>query len=146
LRKKVPPFPGKGNVGLLPTHYIDGENAIAKETGKGTLPYDAGGELMATNPRIPTDQEKGPQLVRPDSELKNPNPPSSGFPGVLIAITVAVVLLGAAMYYLPRAPKRTPPPSAAQVPIQPTGSQLQLSHLESSMAPTGGAMYLDGRS
>ena len=102
---------------------------------------------MATNPRIPsrevTDQGKtGPQLVpgRPA-----PKRPGSGVPGVLAGIVVAIALLAAILYYMPRAPKKTPPPSAAQIPTQPAGGQLQFADIQMAPAPNGGAVNLTGQ-
>jgi hypothetical protein len=46
---------------------------------------------------------------------------------------------------MPRAPRKAMPPTAAQVPAQPTGAQLQFMDLKISRAPTGGALYLQGR-
>jgi hypothetical protein len=63
----------------------------------------------------------------------------------MLAIIVAAVLIGAILYYFPQAPKKTPPPTAAQAPVQPVSNELQFSNLQMTMAPTGGAMTLDGR-
>ena len=101
---------------------------------------------MATNPRIPSNdvatKEKRPQLV-PGPGL--PKRPGSGVPGVLLAIIVAAALIAAIVYYLPRAPKKAPAPTAAQVPMQPGANQLEFSQLQMALAPTGGAMTLDGQ-
>ena len=102
---------------------------------------------MATNPRIPSREpsdarEQGPQLV---PGLSAPKRPSSGVPGVLAGIIVAIALIAAILYFMPRAPRKTPPPSAAQVPTQPSGSQLQFTEMHISPAPTGGAVNLDGQ-
>ena len=99
---------------------------------------------MATNPRIPPDsrdtrQAKGPELVPP------PQRPTSALPGVLFAIVVAAALIAVIAYYMPRAPKKSPPPTAAQVPVQPNGSELQFTELHIATAPTGGAATLEGQ-
>ena len=102
---------------------------------------------MATNPQVPFERDSGgsdkrPQLVPGTSAPKRP---SSGVPGVLLAIIVAAVLLGVIGYYMPRSPKKTPPPAAAEVPQQPGGNQLQFSDLQMTPAPTGGAVTLRGQ-
>jgi hypothetical protein len=96
---------------------------------------------MATNPRIPESFE--PEKHR-RSELR-PERPSSGIPGVALAIIAAIAILAAILYFMPRAPKVTAPPTNASVPAQPTGSQLQIKDLQISTAPTGGSMYLQGQ-
>jgi hypothetical protein len=96
---------------------------------------------MATSPRIPPDQ-RGPVPV--DRETLRPKRPSSGWPGVLAAIVLLLLLLGAVFYFLPRTPKATAPPVGADVPPQPTGDQLQFSNVKISRAPAGGAMFLQG--
>lgn len=100
---------------------------------------------MATNPRIPPDTSNRAETQRPRLVPGQPKRPGSGFPGVLFAIVVAAALLAAIVYYMPRAPKKTPAPTAAQVPTQPAGNQLQFSNLHVALAPTGGAMTLDGQ-
>ena len=101
---------------------------------------------MATNPQVPFERdtavsEKRPQLVRGNGAPKRP---SSGVPGVLLSIIVAAALLAVIGYYMPRAPKKTPPPTAAEFPQQPGGNQLQFSNLQMAPAPTGGAVTLRG--
>jgi hypothetical protein len=95
---------------------------------------------MATNPRIPESLE--PDKHR--NELR-PERPSSGIPGVVLAILVAVAILAAILYFMPRAPKVPPPASSATVPAQPTGSQIQVRDLQITTAPTGGSLYLQGQ-
>ena len=72
---------------------------------------------MATNPRIPPNagnlEPKRPQLVPTGPKMQRPG---SSLPGVLLAIAVAAALIAAIIYYMPRAPKKTPAPSAARVP------------------------------
>ncbi len=102
---------------------------------------------MATNPRIPSRgvterPERGPQLVpRPAV----PQRPGSSVPGVLAAIIAAMALILAIMYYMPRLPKKPPLPPAAEVPAQPSGSRLEFSAMQLALAPTGGALSLDGQ-
>lgn len=102
---------------------------------------------MATNPRIPPNdvrdrRESRPQLVQRQPGTKGPK---SSVPGVLAGIIAAIALLAVILFYMPRAPKKIPPPSAAQVPTQPSGNQLQFTNLHMSLAPTGGALNLDGQ-
>lgn len=89
---------------------------------------------MATNPKIP--QQEHPSL--------NLQPPSK-VPWVLIAIIAAAALLVACILWLPRAPKQTMAPSGAQVPEQPTGAQIQFTHLNLTASPTGNAVTLQGQ-
>lgn len=80
----------------------------------------------------------GPGGLRPEK-------PTSGISGVAIAIIVAAVLLAAIIYFMPRAPKATPPSTGAEVPAQPTGGQIQIQDVSMSRAPVGDSMYLQGR-
>jgi hypothetical protein len=92
---------------------------------------------MATSPRVPNPrdpQRKGPVLVQ------RAEPPTSSTPGVILAIVTAVLLLGAILYFMPRAPKGTNTTLA-----QPGGSLLSVSGLRMSEAPTSGAINLDGQ-
>jgi hypothetical protein len=92
---------------------------------------------MATSPRVPNPREpqrKGPVLVQ------RAEPPTSSTPGVILAIVTAVLLLGAILYFMPRAPKGTNTTLA-----QPGGSLLSVSGLRMSEAPTSGAINLDGQ-
>jgi hypothetical protein len=99
---------------------------------------------MATNPRIPPENREPLRGGRPELVPGRPKPVSAA-PGVWVAIIVAAVLLAAIIYYLPRAPKKTPPPTAGEIPVQPANNQLQFSNLKLAVAPTGGAMSLDGQ-
>jgi len=97
---------------------------------------------MATNPQFP--QQRGPQRV-PDVHPKLQVPPRKQFPWPVVALIAAAAILAAIFFYMPTTPHKRPAPNAAQVPIQPTGSQIQLSELKIQPAPTGGAVYLIGR-
>src|SRR5690348_1043696 len=91
----------------------------------------AGKELtMATNPQYP--QHKGPQEVKryKDDHAKLQVPPKRAFPWILLVIAVAAAILAALIYWLPQTPARHRPPSAAQVPQQPTGNQVQFFNLK----------------
>ena len=107
---------------------------------------------MATNPQYPDQRspeqqgfEQRPKISNKVEEI----PPieivkKSGFPWPLIALIVAGVILATIVYYMPRAPHVTRGPSAAEVPAQPTGKEIQLSHLQIVPAPVGNAVYLTG--
>jgi hypothetical protein len=98
---------------------------------------------MATNPKIPNQNEpnrRGPTLVQ------KPERPSSAAPGVVLAIITALLLLGAIVYFMPRAPKGTTvAPAAANVPAQPVPGQLQISDVKLTPSPTGASLNLDGQ-
>src|SRR5438067_8946054 len=98
---------------------------------------------MATNPQIPQsrDPRRGPQRV---DMQRLPILKKSRVPTPLFAILAAVAILIALILWLPTTPKKTRPPSAAQVPQQPTGDQIQLTGLKMTPAPVGSAMYLEG--
>ena len=96
---------------------------------------------MSTNPRIP--ESRGPQLERGPGGLP-PVKPKSGTTGVTLAIIVALLLLGAVFYFMPRAPRAAPPRPGAEVPQQPTPGQIQLQNVNMAKAPTGGSVELDG--
>lgn len=89
---------------------------------------------MATNPKLPQHQH-------PSLKMQ----PRSKVPWVLIAIIVAAALLVACILWLPRAPKQTMAPSAAQVPAQPTGQQIQFTHLNLTSAPAGNGIALQAQ-
>lgn len=97
---------------------------------------------MATSPRVPNPREpqrKGPVLVQ------RADPPSSSTLGVILAIVTAVLLLGAILYFMPRAPKGTTPQIGSTKLGQGGGSLLSISGLRMSEAATGGAINLDGQ-
>jgi len=98
---------------------------------------------MASNPRIPESFE--PNRRRPDAPVRTPHP-RSGVPRVITALIVAAVLLAGIIYFMPRAPKATtPPPTAANVPPQPTPGTLQVSAVSMTVDPTGNSLYLEGK-
>lgn len=94
---------------------------------------------MATQPKIPEDRERHDHakvtVIQKRREV----------PWLWIALLVAAAMLAAIIFFLPRAPKEQQVPSAAHVPQQPTGGQIQLTDLNIAPAPQGGALYLYGR-
>ncbi|HZQ25811.1 MAG TPA: DUF2393 family protein [Terriglobales bacterium] len=103
---------------------------------------------MATNPqypdpRRPSQRFQGRDNVR-DIRTDSPGSPRREFPWPVLAIVAAAAILAALIYWLPRTPHRLPPPSAAQVPQQPTGNQIQLTNLAVEHAPVGNSLYLTG--
>src|SRR5689334_8779704 len=93
---------------------------------------------MATNPRIPERRD--------DKELKlhlRQNAPKTGAPWVPVALIVAAVLLIALIAFLPRAPKATQTPSAAEIPPQPTGEQIQFTNIKLVPSPVGSAVAVN---
>lgn len=91
--------------------------------------------FMATNPKFPEQRD-----IHPKFRLQ----PKSRVPWVWVAIIVAALILLTLIIFLPRAPRQEMPANAAQVPPQPTGSQIQFTNLKLAPAPTGGAVYLQG--
>lgn len=65
-------------------------------------------------------------------------------PGLLIGILVALALLAAVVYFMPRNPKNRPPAAAAQVPAQPVPGELQLQGMQLIDGPDDSSVYLDG--
>jgi hypothetical protein len=93
---------------------------------------------MATNPQIPPDRK-----IRDDhAKVLLTRPRNTWWP--LVIIVVAAAILIALIVWLPRSPHRPAPPSAAQVPPQPTSPQVQLTGLQTSTATPGGAMNMTG--
>jgi hypothetical protein len=97
---------------------------------------------MATNPQFP--QQRGPQRV-PDVHPKLKVPPRKQFPWPILAIIAAAAILAAIIALMPTTPHKRTAPEAAQVPGQPTGSQVQFSHLTIKPGPTGASAYLAGQ-
>jgi hypothetical protein len=90
---------------------------------------------MATNPQ--SQPPKGPQLA-PRMHV----PRKKQFPWPVVALIAAALLLVAVLAKLPTTPKKVQPPSAAQIPPQPTPGQVQLSRLQLTPAPVGGALNM----
>jgi Protein of unknown function (DUF2393)/Protein of unknown function (DUF3426) len=96
---------------------------------------------MAANPQYPPQPER-PRDIHPKLQI----PPRKAFPWVLLAIIIAAaILIVVLVALLPKAPIKRPAPNAAEVPQQPTAAQIQLSNLNITPAPTGGALLIDGR-
>ena len=95
---------------------------------------------MATNPRIP---ESPSPIDQPTGGMR-PEPPKSGVTGTVLAVIVAVLLLAAIFYFMPRSPKAVAPKPGAEIPQQPTGSAIQIQDVKLTRAPNGGAITLQG--
>lgn len=95
---------------------------------------------MATNPKLPPQRPYRDDHAHMD--LVKGGGRRSWWP--LVIIVVAAAILIGLIAWLPRAPKQTRPPAAAQVPPQPTGNQVQLSDLNMTTTTTGGAMDITG--
>lgn len=97
---------------------------------------------MATNPQFP--QQRGPQRVT-DVHPKLQVPRRKQFPWPIVAIIATAAILAAIIALMPTTPHKRTAPEAAQVPGQPTGSQIQLSDLKNQPSPAGSAIYVVGR-
>jgi hypothetical protein len=106
--------------------------------------YSAGESNMASNPQFP-EQKRPPREQRPQVVRKIQVPRKRPFPWPVIALMVAAAILIALIAWLPRTPKAKPGPSAAEIPVQPTAGQIQLSHFRMTAAPVGNAFYMDGQ-
>lgn len=93
---------------------------------------------MATNPKLP-DERRFERRDDLKARLRE-NEPKSGAPWVPIALIVAAALLVALIAFLPRTPKAAPTPAQADVPMQPTGQQIQLSNIKLVPSPDGKAV------
>ena len=99
---------------------------------------------MAANPQIPQEDGNKPQIV-PKNDPHRARRARWVMPGVLLGIVVLLGLLVAVIYYLPRTVEKTPPPTGAQVPVQPVPGELELSNLTLVPGPTDEAFNIDGR-
>jgi len=98
---------------------------------------------MATNPRVPYQERRAPQLV-PNPNPLRPKRRRGGVPGLIVGIIVVLALLAAVVYFLPRTPKHRAPASAAQVSTEPVPGELQLQGMQLIEGPTDGSFYLEG--
>src|SRR5438876_11081258 len=97
--------------------------------------------MMATNPKLP-DYPDVPSHRPKDDHARVQMIRQGKFPWPLLALLAGAALLIAIIVALPRAPHVTKPPTAAEVPQQPTAEQIQLTNLKISPAPAGDAVYL----
>jgi len=102
---------------------------------------------MATRPNPPDYPDIPPRPNR-DDPAKMQRVRQSKFPWPILMLIVLAALIIAIISILPRGPKTTNAPTNANVPPQPTASQVQLSQLQMVPAPaggarTGGALYLN---
>lgn len=93
---------------------------------------------MATNPKVP-DYSNRPR--RPDNHAKLHLVRQSKFPWPILPLIAGAALL-IAILTVPKAPHTAKPPSAAEVPRQPTAEQILISHAKVTPAPQGDAVYL----
>jgi len=96
---------------------------------------------MATNPKLPDYPDIPPRRSEHD-HAKMQMIRQGKFPWPILALIIGAVLLIVIIAVLPRAPHVTKPPTAAEVPQQPTAEQIQLTNLKISPAPAGDALYL----
>ncbi len=95
--------------------------------------------MMASNPQFPSNMpRRGPQEVPRLRQLNKKT-----FPWLIFTI-IAAAILAAIIYWLPQTPRARLAPTGADVPPQPTASQIQLSGFRLTSAPVGNAFYLDG--
>jgi hypothetical protein len=97
---------------------------------------------MATSPQFPPKMpRRGPQPV-PRLQV----PKKQRFPWPLLAIIAAAAILAGLIYWIWIPGGRTvrPAPTGADVPVQPTPGQIQLSGFKMTAAPVGNAFYLEG--
>ena len=97
---------------------------------------------MATNPRIPPDDDQ--TSSRRLETVPSRKPPKGAWNGVLAALAIIVVLFAVVFYYLPRAPKMSRPSPGATVPAQATGDMLQIQNVQLSPDPTGKSLLIQG--
>ena len=95
---------------------------------------------MATNPKLPDFPENRPR--RADDHARLQLVRQSKFPWPILALIAGAALLIAIITVLPKGPHTAKPPSAAEVPRQPTAEQIQISHAKVTPAPQGDAVYL----
>ncbi len=96
---------------------------------------------MATNPQYPGSRGPEPPDVHPKLKLTK----KSRVPWPLLIIVVAAAVLAGFIYWLPQSPRQARTPSAAQVPAQPTGSQIQLTNTRIVPDVNTGTAYLLAR-
>jgi len=97
---------------------------------------------MATNPKLP-DYENVPPRRTKDDHARVEMIKQGKFPWPLMALLAGVVLLLVIFLVLPKAPHLTNAPTGAEVPQQPTASQVQLTNVSIAPSPVGGSLYLN---
>jgi hypothetical protein len=102
---------------------------------------------MATNPKLP-DFPNIPPRRSGDDHAKVQMIRKSKFPWPILMLIVVAALIIAIISILPRGPKTTQAPTNAEIPPQPTASQVQFSDFQIVPTPAGGAsttgaVYLD---
>jgi hypothetical protein len=98
--------------------------------------------MMATNPKLP-DYPNIPARKSADQHGKVQMIRQSKFPWPLLGLIAGAALLIAIIAVLPKAPHVTKPPSAAEVPRQPTAAQIQFTGVQIAPAPVGDSLYLN---
>ncbi len=98
---------------------------------------------MATSPQYPEppQRDQKPRDVHPKLRTMK----KSRVPWPVLIIIVAALILAGFIYWLPRSPKAPRTPSAAQVPAQPNGSQIQLTNVKVVPDVTKGSAYVEAR-
>jgi hypothetical protein len=97
---------------------------------------------MATNPKLPDYPNVLPRRPK-DDHARVEMIRQSKFPWPPVALLAGAVLLIAIFLLLPRAPHLAKAPSGAEVPQQPTASQVQLTNVSIAPSPVGGSFYLN---
>ncbi|HYH00253.1 MAG TPA: hypothetical protein VD837_14050 [Terriglobales bacterium] len=95
---------------------------------------------MATNPHLPHDRDKRHDgrmtLVKEGTRGRNWWP--------IVILLVAAAVLAGVIAFAPFAPKERVAPTSADVPIQPTGGQVQVSDVNITKSPQDQAANLTG--
>lgn len=93
---------------------------------------------MGLPQRIPPEEQRRPEPRGPRFEKK------SGTNWPIVGIIVALALVAAIIYFLPRGPKNRMAPAAAEIPSQPGLNTLAISHVEITPSPDGGSAIVQG--
>jgi hypothetical protein len=97
--------------------------------------------MMATSPKMP-DFPNIPPRKPVDEHVKLHTLRRNKFPWLVLTVLVAAALLAVIIAVLPGGPHLRKPPVGAQVPAQPTATQIQLTNVQLVPAPVGDAVYL----
>jgi hypothetical protein len=97
---------------------------------------------MAANPKLPHPSGNLPRRPK-DDHARVEIVKKSKFPWPVITLIAGAALLLAIIVVLPRAPRAKNVPTGAQIPQQPTASQIQLTNVRIVPAPLGDALYLE---